>query len=300
MKYTTYIIIALISILLSACDENYMAPFVSKYPSVDERFMISISYNNLYGYVTIPVANSEYTIYVCTDTHVTMEEGNKNLKTFIDLYKNDKTCPVACCLGDLVEADQPYTCFVDAFEGISTHPNKRDTMFVAIGNHDIFYNQWSYYHQFWPSTCYYFVVKASEKVKDLYICLDTATGTLGSTQMEWLRYVLQEADKEAYRHIIVFTHINLFRRDNTSGDISTTSIEETYELISLFRKHKVKQFWAGHDHSREEFMHGNVKYIIVDTMEENNENASFMILHVGEELNNTFHHIKPFQQEMYP
>ena len=285
--------------LLTSCDENSLAPFASNYPSVDVRFRGSMTYNNLNSYATIRIPNKDYKIYVCTDTHVAGQELNKTLKTFISLYKSDRDCPVACCLGDLVEADQTYEPFVAAFDGIKEHPNKTDTMFYCIGNHDIFYNQYyAYHHHIAKTTTYYFVVE-SGNTKDLFICLDTATGTLGRLQMEWLRSLF-ESEARKYRHIIVFTHVNLFRRDNTYADISTTSIEETYELMSLFKQYGVKQVWAGHDHARDEFIHGKVKYITIDSMEEDAPNAAYMILHVGDELNNTFHPIRAAQEEMYP
>ena len=41
--------------LFTACNEDSLAPFMSNFPSVDERFKISMSYNNLYD--TIRVAN---------------------------------------------------------------------------------------------------------------------------------------------------------------------------------------------------------------------------------------------------
>lgn len=276
--------------LLTACNEDSLAPFMSNFPSVDERFKISMSYNNLYD--TIRVANKEYKIYVCTDTHVAGEDLNKTLKTFITLYKNDKDCSAACCLGDIVEANQKYEYFTKAFEDGDDYPCKKNNMFVALGNHDIYYDQYNAFRSHISQrTNYYFVVESNDNVSDLYICLDTATGTLGRVQMEWLRGLL-ENESHKNRHIIVFTHVNIFNRDNTYADISTTSLEETYELMNLFSKYKVKQFWAGHDHARDVFIHGKVKYIMIDSMEEDNPNAAYMILHVGDELRNTFHSIR--------
>ncbi len=165
-------------------------------------------------------------------------------------------------------------------------------MFVTIGNHDVFFDQWNNFIQYWPTAMYYFVVETNgkNKAKDLYICLDNAQGTFGELQIKWLKHLL--AEHEQYRHIIVYAHINIFRRDNTSADIATVSLEETYELMSLFAKYGVEQYWSGHDHSREEFSHGGVKYIIVDSMQEENNESAYMILHVGKELNNTFHQIE--------
>ena len=292
MKIRNIFLSLILTTLLVACDENLLAPFASNFPSVDERFKISMSDDNVNLYDTIRVPNKEYKIYVCTDTHVAGQDLNKTLKTFISLYKSDKDCPAACCLGDIVEANQRYEYFIEAFKDGYDYPCKKNNMFVALGNHDIFYDQYNAFRShITQRTHYYFVVESNDKVRDLYICLDTATGTLGKIQIEWLKGLLEdEAHKN--RHIIVFTHVNIFRRDNTYADISTTSVEETYELMSLFSKYRVKQFWAGHDHARDEFIHGKVKYIMIDSMQEDNPNAAYMILHVGDELRNTYHPIR--------
>ena len=108
--------------------------------------------------------------------------------------------------------------------------------------------------------------------------------------MNWLRDLLASSFSE-YRHIIVFTHVNLFRRDNTYGDISNFPIEESTELMGLFTKYHVKQVWTGHDHAREEFSIGGVTYINIDHMKDRYPDASYMILHVGDQLENTFHNI---------
>lgn len=292
MKIRNIFLSLILTTLLVACDENSLAPFASNFPSVDERFKISMSDDNVNLYDTIRVPNKEYKIYVCTDTHVAGQDLNKTLKTFISLYKSDKDCPAACCLGDIVEANQRYEYFIEAFKDGYDYPCKKNNMFVALGNHDIFYDQYNAFRShITQRTHYFFVVESNDKVRDLYICLDTATGTLGKIQIEWLKGLLEdEAHKN--RHIIVFTHVNIFRRDNTYADISTTSVEETYELMSLFSKYRVKQFWAGHDHARDEFIHGKVKYIMIDSMQEDNPNAAYMILHVGDELRNTYHPIR--------
>ena len=290
MKRKIYILLCVLAVV-AGCDENSGALFRSTAPSADERFALSMQYNDREGYTTIQARDDEYSVYVCTDTHVATV--NTKLQAFIQLYRDDRTCPVAVCLGDLIEADHSYIWFVDAFKHIKTNPSKPDTMFVTIGNHDVFYDQWHNYTQYWPTSTYYFVVETNgkNKGKDLFICLDTAQGTLGRKQLTWLKELLDWADGERFRHIIVYSHINIFRRDNMFADISTVSLEETYELMSLFTEHNVEQFWAGHDHGREEFTHGNVKYIIVDSMKEEEDSSAYMVLHVGKEINNTFHTI---------
>ncbi len=291
MKKQIYsFILFFVAVLFSSCDENMYALIESTAPNVNDRYKQYMRYNMENGYTTIQVHDDEYTVYVCTDTHVAT--SNNKLQTFIQTYRNDKTCPVAVCLGDLIEADHSYYWFKEAFEHVKAIPSKPDTMFVTIGNHDVFFDQWNAFIQYWPTAMYYFVVETNgkTKAKDLYICLDNAQGTFGELQIKWLKQTL--ANHDQYRHIIVYAHVNIFRRDNTSADIATVSLEETYELMSLFAQNGVEQYWSGHDHSREEFSHGGVKYIIVDSMEEENNESAYMILHVGKELNNTFHPIE--------
>lgn len=286
-----YILFVLGAIFVN-CDENTMALFESTAPSVDERFVASMLYNNEFGYVTIQARDDEYSVYVCADPHV--ETVNTKLQTFIQRYRDDKKCPVAICLGDLIGTGHSYYWFKEAFDLVKPDPSKPDTMFVAIGNHDLFYDHWSTYVEYWPSSTYYFVVETNgkDRARDMYICLDTAQGTLGRKQLQWLKWVLAKASGEGCRNIIVYSHVNIFRRDNTSADISTISLEEAYELMSLFTKYGVKQYLAGHDHAREEFVQGGVKYILVDSMEEENTSSAYMIIHVEKgEINNTFHPI---------
>ena len=70
MKIRNIFLSLILTTLLVACDENSLAPFASNFPSVDERFKISMSDDNVNLYDTIRVPNKEYKIYVCTDTHV--------------------------------------------------------------------------------------------------------------------------------------------------------------------------------------------------------------------------------------
>ncbi len=297
MKRFFLYITVLLSFVLTACNDDYGTLIRGNSPSVKERFIHSMEYNRQYGYANLQADGENYLLYVCTDTHVATK--NDKLKQFIGIYRNDLNCPVAVCLGDLVEANHSYYWFEEAIRDVPHNPLKSDTMFVTLGNHDIFYDQWVEYTKYWPTSTYYFTVTTPSGIQDAYICLDSAEGSMGGSQLEWLTSVLESfyAMKRTgiIRHIIVYTHVNIFRRDNTSADISTLALEETYELMSLFSRYGVEQFWAGHDHSREEFSQGGVKYIIVDSMEEDNSDAAFMILHVGAQLNNTFHFLREFE-----
>ncbi len=280
------------SFIFCGCNEDYLSPFKSHPPAPAERFALSMEYNNKHGYADIRVPNEQYNIYVCTDTHIA--SSNTTFARFVELYRNDIHCPVACCLGDLVEATYPYDIFVSAINETPANPEKSDTLFVTPGNHDLFFKQWESFIRIWKTSVYYFTVSCPNGIKDLYICLDSAHATLGRKQLAWLVKTLQDSQTNTYRHTIVYTHVNIFRRDNTYNDISTFALEESEELMALFSTYQVEQVWMGHDHGRDIFCQGGVKYILVDSFMDN-KTGSYMVLHVGEHLYNTFHLISDAQ-----
>lgn len=294
MKHPVCFILCALLAVLTSCDNDSMAIFKSSAPSVDQRMLSSMLYYNNElncSYPEIVVNSDEYRVFVFSDPHVAYY--NNVLTAMVDTFRHDKQAPVAICLGDLVEANQSYLWFQNPFEYLYSQKTD-DTLFVALGNHDIFYDQYWEYISRWKTTTYCFTIHCRKKnVRDLYICLDIAEGTLGAKQMKWLKNMLQVSEAQDYRYIFVYTHVNIFRTDNTNADISTVAIEEAYELMYLFSKYHVRQFWAGHDHARDAFYQGGVQYIMLDSMEEEADQPAYMILHVSPSgLNNTFHTVK--------
>ena len=289
MRHVYHIILMLVLALWTGCSER-MNNYSATVPQPNERFASSMAYNKAHGYATLKVPDGNYRIYVCSDTH--LDKTADNFKHFIRLYHDDADCPAAVNLGDLVEACESYDFFEQALKDTPAGEGKHDTLFVTPGNHDLYRNQWESFQKHWPTSTYYFVVEAqdSAKTRDLFICLDSAQGTLGTLQLRWLRDLL-ESSHAAYRHIFIFSHVNMYRRDNTYADISTLPLEETMELMDLFSRSHVTQYWSGHDHGRELFSIGGVTYIIVDTLKDPYPEPAYMILHVGEQVENTFHSI---------
>lgn len=269
---------------------NAGALFEHSYPSVDECFASSMNYYHQQGeqYPEMEVKTDGYKVYVFSDSHVAYY--NSVLTAFRDTFMADIDAPVAICLGDLVEANQSYFWFCQPFEYQSEPRNKFDTLFVALGNHDLFYNQYDYFIERFKTTIYRFTIRTKDGSRDMFICLDTAHGSLGRRQLDWLRNQLMYAKETGYRNIFVYTHVNLVRSDNTHADASTVALEESFELMSLFSQYGVRQFWAGHDHARDGFMQGGVQYILLESMREADEHPGYMVLHVSpSSINNTFH-----------
>ena len=126
--------------------------------------------------------------------------------------------------------------------------------------------------------------------RDLYICLDTASGYLGTRQMAWLKDVLKGMDATDLRHVVVFTHTHMFKKDGSQGHTSNYPLEETWELTSLFERTGVELFLSGHCHSRDIAYFNGVEYVVVDAPDEacSDSLTGYMTLEAGERLDCRF------------
>ena len=276
-------------LLVISCNPNYDMAGMFNGSSIraDKRFDESMAYNEKAGYAHITVPE-DYRVYVATDTHV--DSTTYNTEEFVKRFRTDPSCRIALHLGDLVNENNNHEKFFDAVRRASKHYyGKRDTIFYAVGNHDLYFNQWESYKRFVPTSTYWFDTRTVEgKLLDLYICIDSGEGTIGVKPMNWLKETLEEKSQQGYRHIIVFTHTHMFKKDNSQGHTSNYPLEETYDLTALFTHYHVDMYWSGHDHSRELTNYGNVTYIVIDTMQDPAERPYFMIADMGKDIKTTF------------
>ena len=117
--------------------------------------------------------------------------------------------------------------------------------------------------------------------KDLFITLDSASGTLGRKQMEWLKELLA-IRRSDYRHCVVFTHTNIFYTDNSQTGSGNMAMEETCVLTDLLARHNVTLCLQGHDHSREDLTFGGVRYTIVGTIRDEVDNPEYLIIRLSD------------------
>ena len=219
---------------------------------VGTRFAQSMAYNDSVGEMHLEMGSDDYLIYVCTDSHVT-RKNHKNLDFFIDQYRAETAPKLALHLGDIIDAQKNYPCAdsILHFAGQTI----LDTVFATPGNHDIYFRQWSIYRSFFKTSAYWFDTKNGAKKLDLFICLDSAEGTLGVDQMNWLRNLLANKSKEGYRRIVVFTHTHIWKLDESQGHTSNMALEETYELTSLLgqygQRHQGQRAGTGVHDSRD-------------------------------------------------
>ncbi|MGM9810031.1 MAG: metallophosphoesterase family protein [Paludibacteraceae bacterium] len=289
-------------IIFSSCNPNYdmAGMFNGSSPEVSTRFEQSMAYNDSVGIPAVVVPSADYRVYVCTDSHI--DSVPTNLTTFVQAAAADTLCPLAIHLGDLVNAQGHIPYAVSLLQSLpnlltTNHSPLTTTLAITPGNHDLYFNQWDEWRGYFGTSVYWFYTMLPDStVLDRFICLDSAEGTLGTAQLQWLRELLTTdhlplTTNQPFRHTVVFTHTHLFKRDNSQGHTSNYAIEETYELTSLLEQGGVEMYWCGHDHSREITQYAGFTAIIVDAIEDHYPPAFYMIADFSDQINYRFIHI---------
>ena len=274
-------------VIFAACERlDMVGMFAGSSPTIDERWEESMAYNHEAGFDTLYAVAEDYHLYVCTDTHITKKRNR--WEHFIASYRADKLCPVAVHLGDIIDAKTDVAYVEEALAPQMEGANKHDTLMAVCGNHDIYFQLWEKFLRVFKTSTYYFVVQTPAGKQDLFIVYDSADGTVGSKQLQWLENTLKWADTQHFRHVVACTHTHFFKRDGSQGHTSNYTIEETYVLLNLFTQHNVKMVWSGHDHSREITQVKGMTCIVVDSMTEHDEHPYYMLVTMGDKIDYEF------------
>lgn len=288
MKKIFYIL----PLLLVSCTKgnlDMLGMFYTLSDGNDERFAQSMEWNDQVGYDTIQVAQDDYKVYTFTDIHV--DTTTFNLDTFTTAYLNDtEAAPFCLCLGDQINAINNYPKFFAYIDKMKAAGKK---VYSTPGNHDLYYDQWSIYRDYWKTSAYWFLVQTPGGFEDLYICLDSSDGTLGIDQRKWLEQLLKEKSQMGYRHIIVFTHTHFWKRDQSQGHTSNFALEETYEIADIFGKYNVDIVLQGHSHYRYKTVFKGVTYLRLDKMEDHYYNSHYTTFQIGNDIDWTFVPVGP-------
>ena len=260
--------------------------FSSNGPTIKTRFAESMDYNTTRGEIHLDMSADNYTVYACTDSHIT-RKTHRNLDYFMSQYRAASMPKTAIHLGDLIDAQKNFPCAdsILHFAGQTIS----DTIFTTPGNHDIYFRQWDIYRQYFKSSVYWFDTRNGAKKLDLFICLDSAEGELGTDQINWLRDLLKNKSGEGYRHIIVFTHTHLWKLDGSQGHTSNYALEATYELCSLLSQYGVEFVWCGHQHARQSVIFKDVNYLVLNATKDDEQGQSYMTAEMGASI--VYHYI---------
>lgn len=236
--------------------------------SVNSRFEQSMEWNSIHPYKELVVNSDEYTIFTMSDSHV---GGTENMEIFFEEAVSSNAI-AAVMAGDLTtgQADD-YEVFGQYLPDPSTI-----ALFPLVGNHDLYFKGWEQFYSRFGSSIYIFTVQTSVAT-DLFICLDTGSGTLGSKQLNWLKVIL-ENERPEYRRCVIFTHNNLFRFRRTTS--TNPLVEELHVLMELLIENNVDMFITGHDHQKDAELFGNTIHIVLDALKDGYIDAGYMELHI--------------------
>lgn len=284
MKKNIYISILLLSMLaFSACDRlDFNGIIGTNGPHHDARFKESMEYNKEYCALMgleddcimhITSDDDYYTLYWCSDVHVA--GTTLMLDSFVNMALGHHVvggepvdvgpCTAVIIAGDVIDGKGNYPLVASALQPLE---DAGVPCFCTPGNHDLCFHQWKEYTQIWPTSSYWFDITTPNGYKDLYICADSGDATFGRKQLNWLKALLQQKSQEGYRHIIVFSHTHMFKRDSNNSHGANFCVEEVYEVTELFRKYHVNYYINGHDHSHEETRYKNVLYYTIGAMKD--------------------------------
>ena len=246
---------------------------------VDKRFEQSMGMNEALKSGVINAPKEGYTFYVATDPHINVT--SRNLNIFNDALRNDCEALFGAVLGDCIDVKDNLLRYLGALSYNLERHAYNHPVFHALGNHDIFFNGWEDFKEYLGSSVYWFEVLFA-KGKDLFITLDTATGTLGRKQTEWLKSFLSER-REEFRHCVVFTHTNFFYTDNSQAGSGNMPIEESFSLIDFLGNQNVSLVLQGHDHYREDLTYDNVRYVVLGTIRDESVAPEYLKVNVNRE-----------------
>jgi 3',5'-cyclic AMP phosphodiesterase CpdA len=255
--------IIILTLFFSACNYADLGGIFISDESVNQRFEQSMEWNSQNPFKTITVTVDEYTILTASDIHV---GGTTNLDIFIEDSKTISPAAVVM-VGDLASGQ------VEDFDVFKQHIANFDTIpyFTVAGNHDLYFEGWNEFFPRFGSSTYYFTVQTPVD-KDLFICLDSGGGTIGTKQLEWFEDVLINI-RPNYRRCVVLTHNNFFRFRRTTS--TNPNVEEVRLLLELFTKNNVDLAITGHDHVKDEQTFGNTIHIVMDALKDETENAGY-------------------------
>ena len=271
---------------LSSCGKNidYLGIFMTFNESPDERFAQSMEYNGEHGYDVVSGVPDNYKVYAMSDIHV--DFSTNNLDRFVSDYLADTVAaPFTLCLGDLINATGHFDLFEEHVKPVADAGKK---IYYCAGNHDLYFDQWKEFFQRFGSSTYWFEVRTTGGFKDLYIALESGSGTLGVDQRDWLEKVLKAKKNQGFRHIIAFTHTHFFKKDMSQGHTSNFNLEETYDLMDLFDRYDLAMVLQGHSHSRDLTIFKDVVYLRIDALEDHYPDAYYTVLEIGNNINYEF------------
>lgn len=281
MRKIFYSIATLAALALTSCDRLDMVGMLhSSGTHVEDRVGEWLAWNEGHGMPVVEGVADDYCVYVTSDIHIT--DSAPRVERFL-AARDAAGASFSIINGDIANesGDDPFR----VLDSLLRLPAFAATpCFVAIGNHDIYFDCQQYFQQYFHTSTYTVTVVTQSGKRDLWVFLDSGNATHGARQLAWLKDVLSH--REDYRHVVVNTHTCLFRN---SYDYSTTPAanfpeQENWELLKLLNDYDVTLCLTGHWHHREEHVIGNVMCVMTDNLNEDEETPNYLVVSLGNKV----------------
>lgn len=191
----------------------------------------------------------EYSFIVIVDTHI--EDGNSwGLEKLKDVIEGSgDAIKFVVIVGDISQCGnaQDIQTFIEIAHSLKV------PCYPVIGNHDIYFGNWSVWKEKIGSTRYRIDGNGTT-----LLMLDTANAFFGKDQLDWLHKELNNA----HGYVFVFSHVNLFV-ENQADLQHLTDTRERARIISMLQN-KCDAMFMGHVHKRIIHEAGNVQYVNIE------------------------------------
>ena len=236
------ILIIACAVLTVSCDKVDITGFVDS-SDVDDRFEACPSLPNK---PDVEGVSADFSFIVISDPHVYHGSHSKLAALKDQLLPSDQF--ILIC-GDVTQCGykEDYHAFYNYLNGFGI------PYYPTIGNHDLYFEGWRNYRDILGRPCYTFTAGPAR-----LIALDSANGTLGGKQLNWLKQILKSKTEPL---CFVFTHFDFFNP-------GFTDFEENLMLMSLFENNNINYVFMGHTHEYHHKPVNGVNYVSVPGFED--------------------------------
>ena len=290
-RYMIFAAVALVALTAGCNRLDIVGMFINR-SDTEERVSDWLDYNEQNGEPLFENVPDNYRVYSCSDVHysdrenITPQGENDRVFNFITAERNDSCAIFSIVAGDLANesGETPYIMIENSIRYNAERQDKSDPCFPVVGNHDVYYDCAKFYKQHFHTSTYSVTVKTVGGHQDLFLFLDSGNGTHGKRQLDWLEKKLSHRDQ--YRNCVVISHCWLFR---TSYNYTTTPAanlpeDEQYAFMDLMSDNNVSLVVMGHFHACEQRQFNGVTYVMIDNLNEETDDPSYLIVNCGEKV----------------
>ena len=237
--------------LLGSCSVDLLGLFGSTDLSKRLDAKDNFTFLNRAGAPALNLTAPSYSFIVLADTHI--EDGDafglEKLKDVVAVNPDIKFVVIA---GDITQnADEDdIRKFIEIADSLKPYGVP---CYPVIGNHDVYFGNWSSWKELIGSTLY-----RRDSGNTTLIMLDTANSYLGKDQLDWLEAQLKSSRGRTF----VFTHANPFVETPLEFQQFTDTTERA-RFISILRG-RCEYVFTGHLHKRIIKEAGGVKFISIE------------------------------------